>query len=235
MVDAFEDHCWQDVIPANVLNLYRHYRRDLYIGPKAAVLAIDLYKLAYQGGPKSVDEVTKEFPSSCGINAWNALEPTKRLFAAARTAGLPIFHTTYETRTSAKPGFVGATNRQLTPLDPKVYEFQPEVAPLDGEVVLIKQRASAFFGTALVAHLAQLGIDTVIIFGESTSGCVRASTVDGYSYGYHMVMAEECCFDRSDISHKVNLFDLHHKYADVMKIEEIVRILETRAIAEAAQ
>src|SRR5262245_60140528 len=134
MVDAFEDHCWQDIIPANVLDLYRHYRRDLYIGPKAAVLAIDLYKLAYQGGPKPVDDVAKEFPSSCGINAWNALEPTKRVFAAARTAGLPIFHTTYETRPAAKPGFVGATNRRMTSLDPKVYEFQPEVAPQDGEV-----------------------------------------------------------------------------------------------------
>src|SRR5688572_18438845 len=144
MIDAFEDHCWQDVIPANVLDLYRHYQRDLYIGPKAAVLAIDLYKLAYQGGPKPVDEVAKEFPSSCGINAWTAIEPTKRLFAAARTAGLPVFHTTYETRPAAKPGFVGATNRRLTSLDPKVYEFQPEVAPQEGEVVLIKQRASAF-------------------------------------------------------------------------------------------
>jgi nicotinamidase-related amidase len=235
MRDAFEDHCWQDVIPANVLELYRHYRRDLYIGPRPALLAIDLYKLAYQGGPKPVDEVAREFPSSCGINAWRALAPTKQLFAAARAAGLPIFHTTYETRPAAKPGFVGATHRKLTSLDPKDYEFQPEVAPQDGDIILIKQRASAFFGTPLVAHLAQLGIDTIIIFGESTSGCVRASTVDGYSHGYHMVMAEECCFDRCDISHKVNLFDLHHKYADVMKTEEIVRILEGRLVAEAAQ
>jgi len=235
MIDAFEDHCWQDVIPANVLELYRHYRRDLYVGPRAAVLAIDLYKLAYQGGPRPVDDVTKEFPSSCGINAWKALEPTRILFAAARAAGLPFFHTTYETRPEAKPGFVAATNRRATSLDPELYAFQPEVAPQPGEVVLIKQRASAFFGTPLVAHLAQLGIDTIIMCGESTSGCVRASTVDGYSYGYHMVMAEECCFDRSDISHKVNLFDLHHKYADVMKTNEIVRVLEARTMREAAQ
>jgi nicotinamidase-related amidase len=95
-------------------------------------------------------------------------------------------------------------------------------------VVLFKQRASAFFGTPLVAHLTQLGIDTIIVCGESTSGCVRASTVDGYSYGYHMVMAEECCFDRSDISHKVNLFDLHHKYADVMRTDEICATLARR-------
>ena len=101
--------------------------------------------------------------------------------------------------------------------------------------MIFKQRASAFYGTPLVAHMTQLGIDTIIIFGESTSGCVRASTVDGYSNGFHMVMAEECCFDRSDISHKVNLFDLHHKYADVMKVDEIVSTLESRIPAQAAQ
>ena len=235
MLDAFEDHCWQDVIPAKVIELYRHYRRDLYIGAKPALLAIDLYKLAYQGGPKPVDEVAKEFPSSCGINAWSAIEPTKKLFAAARAASLPVFHTTSDTRPASKPGFIGATHRKGTSHDPADYEFQSEVAPQGGEVVIVKQRASAFFGTPLVAHLAQLGIDTIIMCGESTSGCVRASTVDGYSYGYHMVMAEECCFDRCDISHKVNLFDLHHKYADVMKTEEIVRLLAGRAIAEAAQ
>ncbi|MDB5652377.1 MAG: isochorismatase hydrolase, partial [Hyphomicrobiales bacterium] len=86
MVDAFEDHCWQDIIPADVLDLYSHYKRDLYVGPKAALLAIDLYELAYQGGPNPVSEVAKEFPSSCGINAWKAIEPTKKLFAAARAA-----------------------------------------------------------------------------------------------------------------------------------------------------
>ena len=104
-----------------------------------------------------------------------------------------------------------------------------------GDTVIFKQRTSGFFGTPLIAHLTQLKIDTVIIFGESTSGCVRASTVDGYSNGFHMVMAEECCFDRSEISHKVNLFDLHHKYADVMKAQEIVEILGARALQQAAE
>lgn len=235
MEDDFEDHCWKDIIPPQTLDLYKHYKRDLYIGPKACVLAIDLYELAYQGGPNPVAEVAKEFPSSCGVNAYNAIAPTQRLFAAARAAGLPIFYSTGETRPAAKPGAVKATNRRKTPTSADVYEIRPEFAPQPGDVVLFKQRASAFFGTPLIAHLAQMGIDTIIIFGESTSGCVRASTVDGYSHGYHMVMAEECCFDRSDISHKVNLFDLHHKYADVMKVDRIVRDLESRAPAQAAQ
>ena len=90
MTDSFEDHCWKDLIPDDILKLYSHYRRDLFIGPKPALLAIDLYELAYQGGPKPVSEVARDFPSSCGINAWTAIKPTVRLFAAARQAGLPI-------------------------------------------------------------------------------------------------------------------------------------------------
>ncbi|MDP4595282.1 MAG: isochorismatase family protein [Beijerinckiaceae bacterium] len=235
MIDAFEDHCWQDIVPPATLELYKHYKRDLFIGPKAAVLAIDLYELAYQGGPEPVEVVSKTYPSSCGINAFNAIAPTQKVLAAARAAGLPIFYSTTETREAAKPGVVHATNRQKVPKSADVYELRPEVGPLPGDTVIFKQRASAFFGTPLVAHLTQLNIDTVIIFGESTSGCVRASTVDGYSHGYHMVMAEECCFDRAELSHKINLFDLHHKYADVMHADDIVHRLDSRAQKEAAQ
>ena len=223
MTDAFEDHCWKDIVPANVLELYKHYRRDVFVGPKLALLAIDLYEMAYQGGPKPVDEVSKEFPSSCGINAWNAIEPTVRLFAAARAAAIPIFYTTGDTRASSRPAAIKATNRRMgSAKQDHLYEIRPEFAPQPGDVVITKQRASGFFGTALTAQLTQLGIQSLIIIGESTSGCVRASTVDGYSHGYHMTMVEECCFDRSDLSHKINLFDLHHKYADVMKIDQVV-------------
>jgi len=97
-----------------------------------------------------------------------------------------------------------------------------KLAPDPGELVIFKERASAFFGTPLIAHLQKKRIDSLIICGESTSGCVRASTVDAYSYGFHNVVVEECTYDRSLISHKVNLFDLHHKYADVMHVDEVL-------------
>ena len=93
--------------------------------------------------------------------------------------------------------------------------IRPEFKPQAGDVVITKQRASVFFGTPLTAHLTQLGIQTLIVCGESTSGCVRATAVDAYSHGYQVVLVEECCFDRSLLSHKVNLFDMHHKYVDV--------------------
>ena len=110
-------------------------------------------------------------------------------------------------------------------------EFKPQA----GDVVITKQRASGFYGTPLMAHLTQLGIQTVIVCGESTSGCVRASAVDGYSSGFHVTIVEECTYDRAELTHKVNLFDLHHKYADVMHVDEVIAHLEGTHMARAAE
>jgi nicotinamidase-related amidase len=88
-------------------------------------------------------------------------------------------------------------------------------------VVIRKQRASVFQGTPLMSHLTLLGVRSLIVCGESTSGCVRASSVDAYSFGFHVSLVEECTYDRSEFIHKVNLFDLHHKYVDVMHLDEV--------------
>ena len=125
-------------------------------------------------------------------------------------------------RSESRPDFVGATKRVKPSIDASDYAIRPEFKPQPGDVVITKQRASAFYGTPLSAHLTQLGVQTLIVCGESTSGCVRASAVDAYSHGYHVVLVEECCFDRSELSHKVNLFDMHHKYADVMRADEVI-------------
>ena len=226
MSSDFEDHCWKDVVSQEVLDIYQLYERRTFVGPAPALLAIDLYELAYQGGPKPPVELHRTYPSSCGEHAYAAIEPTKRLFAAARAAGLPVFYSTSDVRPESLPHNVNATKRVVVPKDPATYAIRPEFKPQPGDVVITKQRASAFFGTPLIAHLTQLGIRTIVMCGESTSGCVRASAVDAYSHGFHVVLVEECCFDRSPISHKINLFDMHHKYADVMKIEEVVAHLD---------
>jgi nicotinamidase-related amidase len=233
MTDDFENHCWKDVVPPDVIEVYKQYVRDVLVGPSPALVAIDLYELAYQGGAKPPVELQGTYPSSCGSYAHAAIEPTKKLFAAARSAGLPIFYSTADTRTDSVPGKVTPTKRPGTPTDAPSYAIRPEWKPQPGDVVITKQRASAFYGTPLLAHLTQLGIRTVIICGESTSGCVRASAIDAYSNGFHVVLAEECCFDRSLISHKINLFDMHHKYADVMHIDQIVQHLSGMALRKA--
>ena len=137
MTDKFEDYCWKDIVSDELLEIYSAYRREVYVGRRPALLAIDLYNKAYLGGNRPVIEVNREFSGSCG---------------------------------------------------------------------------------------------------ESTSGCVRASTVDAYSYGFHNVLVEECAYDRSMLSHKVNLFDLHHKYADVMHVGEVIAHLDGMATgAKAAE
>jgi nicotinamidase-related amidase len=234
MASDFEDHCWKDIVPPDVLGIYTHYERKTFVGPAPALIAIDLYELSYQGGARPVAEVAKTYPSSCGENAFAAIEPTRRLFAAARAAGLPVFYSTMDTRGDSLPTAVTATKRRKIQVDPALYAIRSDFKPQPGDVVITKQRASAFFGTPLVAHLTQLGVRSVVICGESTSGCVRASAVDAYSHGYHVTLVEECCFDRSLLSHKVNLFDLHHKYADVMKVDEVVAHLGTMAVRKAS-
>ena len=220
MARGFEDHCWQDIVSDEILEIYEAYHRETFVGENVAVLAIDLYEKAYAGGPLPVREADKTHPGTCGIHAWNALEPTKALFAAARKAGVPVIYTTDDPNKT-----VVATNRRRGQ-DAASLRIKAELAPQPEDLVIVKSRASGFFGTPLVAHLRLMKIDSLIVCGESTSGCVRASVVDAYSNGFHTVVAEECVFDRSMLSHKVALFDLHHKYADVMHIDEILGHLE---------
>jgi len=219
MARDFEDHCWKDIVDDEILQIYRSYHREIHVGDRPAVLAIDLYNKAYLGGDRPVREVDEKFPGSCGENAWKAIEPTRKLLAAARAAGLPVIYTTRWLDTA---GVHSTHRRSERGLADDVYEIKPELAPRPGELVIYKERASGFFGTPLIAHLRRLRVESLIVCGESTSGCVRATTVDAFSHGFHNVVVEECTFDRSMLSHKVNLFDLHHKYADVMHIEDVL-------------
>lgn len=230
---AFEDHCWKDVVSDEILEIYQAYRRETYVGKRPALLAIDLYNASYKGGPKPVIELQKEFPSSCGIHAWEAIEPTKRLFAKVRELGIPVIYTTRDLHTKS-PMRIGSTNRKLKNITDDAYDIFEAFAPQPEDAVIYKSRASAFFGTPLAAYLNMMDVDSLIVCGESTSGCVRASVLDAYSLGYHVTIAEECCFDRSPLSHKVNLFDLHHKYADVMHVDEVLEHLDLRRPARAA-
>ena len=107
----FEDHCWSDVVSAEDLAVYSRYERETYVGKRPALLAIDLYNAVYQGGARPVLEVAKEFPGSCGVYAWDAIEPTKQLFALARSRGFPVFYTTGEDRQEARPPTAHATSR----------------------------------------------------------------------------------------------------------------------------
>jgi nicotinamidase-related amidase len=94
-----------------------------------------------------------------------------------------------------------------------------EIAPLESEYVVEKAKASAFFGTPLSSYFQRNGVDTLLICGTATSGCVRASVIDAFSHGYQVFVVEECVFDRSELSHAVNLFEMNAKYASVIRFE----------------
>jgi nicotinamidase-related amidase len=175
----------------------------------------------------------KTWPGSCGLAGWNALPHIQKLLGTAREVGCPVVHITM-LDTDGLLGWYEAAHRDShrQPTDPAMLErlsrktdIVDEVAPIAGELVLRKTAPSAFCGTPLLGHLQYLDVDTLIVAGESTSGCVRATVVDGTSSRYRVIVAEECVFDRHEAPHAINLFDMHQKYADVVPVAEAIDYL----------
>jgi maleamate amidohydrolase len=155
-----------------------------------------------------------------------AVERTVPLLAAARAIEIPVIHTRVQYSESAAEG--GLFVRKVPALCRLVQgapaaEIVPELLPRPNEVVLVKQYASAFFGTPLASMLTALGVDTIVLAGCSTSGCIRATAVDGMQHGFRVIVAKECVGDRTSGPHEANLFDIDAKYGDV---EPLARVLE---------
>jgi nicotinamidase-related amidase len=235
----FENHGWKSLYSENDLKLYSYYARETFVGDAPALLLIDFYNECFRGGAFSPYELNQRYPSSCGIYAHRTIAPTQRLLAAARRAGLPIFYSTGEDRPFSKPqrGAVGGavTNRRAGQREPDDYDIFPSLAPEAGDVVVHKTRASCFNGTPLLSQLNTLGVRSLVVGGGTASGCLRAGVVDAQSAGFHVSVVEECVFDRADIPLNTNLFDLAHKYVDVMHIDEVEAHLNNIAVAQAAQ
>ncbi len=219
-------HAWEDVIDDEIRAIAGNYASRMGLRDRPALLCVDNYNAVFGDRPEPVLEAMKRFPSSCGLAAWNAVEPTQRLMAAARAAGIPVIHTTGMAELPEIEQRAQTTKRSAVGQDRTwdMSHFGP-LAPLAGEIVIEKLRATAFYGTPINAYLTQLGVNTLIFCGNSTSGCVRASAVDGYNAGYSVAVVEECVFDRNWLSHKVNLFDLNSKYADVMFLDEVLQYI----------
>lgn len=221
----FSVHCWDDVIGPDERLLARQYETRRPLGTRPALLMIDCYAKVFGDRPQPLAEAINEWPATCGINAWDALPALEKLLGGAREVGVAVIHTTGEARPGSRLG--AATQRaRVTGEDDLVgYEFMPSLAPAQGELMARKTRASAFFGTPVSTWLRQLDADTLVVAGESTSGCVRASVVDAYSHGLKVAVVEEATFDRSALSHKVNLFDMNLKYASVLHLDEVLAYL----------
>ena len=152
------------------------------------------------------------------------------LLRAARKAGVPVLHTRVEFQPGGRDG--GVFFRKLPALacfeagrHPELAAFAEGLEPVDGETVITKQYASAFFGTSLASTLTALGVDTLLIAGLSTSGCVRASAVDACQHGFVPVVVREAVGDRAPGPHEANLFDLQAKYAEVASLATVLEYL----------
>ena len=153
-----------------------------------------------------------------------------RLLEAARGAGIPVLFTTIAYRESDKltaAAFIEKVPALLAlEAGGRWAEIDPRLAPLETEPVLNKLFASAFYGTGLPSLLAAAGVDTLIVTGASTSGCVRATAVDTLQYGYRPVVPREAVGDRNHGAHEANLYDIDAKYGDVVSVEEVMKYLE---------
>jgi len=132
------------------------------------------------------------------------------------------------TRPETDPRQIHPTNRKRRQPDLNLYRIKGELAPKDGELVVYKKRASAFFGTPLPAFLNELKVDSLFMAGESTSGCLRSSVVEAWSFGYSVAVVGDCSFDRHPLSHEVNLLDMHLKYATVVDLDEALKLLRVQ-------
>jgi maleamate amidohydrolase len=184
------------------------------LGEKPALVVVDM----------TYGFVDSRFRLGCSETGYPAVQATATLLGAARGLGIPVFYTRGfdDTDPAGKGMWKGGETKQ--PIENRIAE---EIQPVAGEVVLQKRRPSAFFGTNLVDLLIYSHIDTLIVAGMSTSGCVRATVVDAFSYNYKVVVPEECVADRSSISHKVSLLDMHMKYGDVVPVDALIDSLHT--------
>lgn len=181
------------------------------LGRRPALLIIDMQHLLV-GPDRPILEAIDQYRTAMGRRAWRAVPAIQTLLAASRSAQAPVFYT------RVLPDHYDASDEAV--------QIVAALAPRDGDVVIDKSYSSAFYGTDLMTRLVQKGIDTLILAGNSTSGCVRATAVDARQHGFHPLVPVECVFDRIEASHRISLLDLWMKYAVVQPFEEVLSYLE---------
>ena len=169
-----------------------------------------------------------ESPLACDLE--EPVANIAKLLEAVRSAGIPVLFTTVAYRESDKltaAAFIDKVPALLTlEAGSRWAEIDARIAPLETEPVLNKLFASAFYGTGLPSALAAAGVDTLIVTGASTSGCVRATAVDALQYGYRPVVPREAVGDRNPDAHEASLYDIDAKYGDVVPVEKVIEYLK---------
>ena len=200
-------------------------KRNLKLGPNVAVLVIDM-------SPMFVDEwLFPNVDKGVGVACANAI---RDFLIPLRELKIPVIYTTdYVFRTEAESGawmyrFPPEQRERIVQRDdPKLHEIVPVLKPRKDDLVLLKEKPSAFFGTQLQSILNHHRTDTLIITGMSTSGCVRATAVDAFSLNYKCVIPLECVADSRRASHEIALYDMDAMNGDVRPVDEVVAELRS--------
>jgi len=229
---------WDGIISEDEQKAYHAagFGRPSGVGERPALLIIDVQYRTIGTTPKPFWESIKEFPTSCGDIGWNAMRNIVTLLAEFRRNDWPVLYPHVAPKNKATDGGRLAQKvPAIMNIPEKGYQFPPEIAPREGDVLIPKKHPSAFFATPLVSHLIDLGADTLVVTGCTTSGCVRGSVVDAFAYNFRVLVPWDCVYDRSATSHAVNLFDMASKYADVATAAEILEKLRLLGKAAAAK
>ncbi len=220
---------WDGVIGEDEIDRYAKagFGGEGGIGARPALLIIDVQYRTVGTTSKPYWDAIKEYPTSCGDVGWDAVGNIAKLVALFRQKGFPILYPHVAPKNSATDGGrLAAKIPSIMGIDAKGYDFVEEIAPVEGDVLLPKKHPSAFFGTPLVSHLVDLGVDTLIVTGCTTSGCVRSSVTDAFAYNFKVLVPDDAVYDRSPTSHAVNLWDMNAKYADVYSSTGILKLVE---------
>lgn len=215
---------WEKIIPETDRKIYEAagYGKRQSFGQRPALLIIDMI-LGFTGTkPLETLEAIKEFRTSCGKAAWQALPRIRKILHACREMKIPVVYSTSDLDFVEAMGNATKRAKESTTARSVALQFPEMIQPKRGEFIVRKARASAFFGTHLITYLTMRGVDSLLVTGCTTSGCVRGTVLDGYSYGFTVSVLEECVFDRSEFSHLVNLYEMNSKYATVVSVEEAV-------------
>lgn len=182
------------------------------LGTDPLVLVIDMQRLVV-GENEPILDAIEDYRTAMGEVAWDAIGNIEPFLGFAREHGLPVAYTRVVPSSYGDP-------------DHEDLDIVEPVAPEPGETVIDKSYASAFYGTDLLSRLVRNGHDSVIVVGNSTSGCVRATSIDAQQNGFDVILPQDCLFDRIEASHKIALLDLWMKYAEVMEREDVETYIE---------
>lgn len=216
------ERTWRDALSASDKTVLSTYARERgpYKGTSPALLVIDVTE-AFVGPDAPVEQAQEISRQACGERAWRALPQIARLIELFRERLLTVIFTVPDPNQT----WVGAATRGATRASDRETGNVDSIRPRGDETVVLKAKASAFFGTPLISGLIKNGHDSMVLVGGTTSGCIRATAVDATAYGLEVLVPDDAVFDRVELPHSISLIDIDVKYGRVHTTDEIVELL----------